>query len=1013
MEHKFEVAKKVIEIISFNNGFVYGNFVKDVIVPRMNDPKCEISFDTINIWCRSSTSRDLVIEKLMKSFYYERSSGDYLTHLKILDGCEKLLFHVYMIVCPDYQNRNFDVNFVEFRYSKGTFECIAFDNLIDKIKNKQTTMIETYNPTENVEFERINKDFFQKGWTISSKKQQPLFEKWIVENDVSILISYENEYWNYRPVIKQNDFKFEIAKKVIEIVSANNGCVYGNFVKDVIVPRMNDPKCEISFDSIDIWFRDLFNRGDTISKLLIEFKEKFEIISNGQLTKYEICDDNDKLLFTINMRADEIRKVRIFDVDLVEFKCSKGEFKCIAFEHLVDKIKNKRVNIATGYILSEDQHFEKLNNEFLLKGWTISSKEQQPLFEKWIVKNNISVLISYGDGYWNYLPSTKQNDTKYKFELAKKILSLAFNNNGEVYGGFVRDVIVPSLNDPNCNNSFKDLDIWFRDEKFSTLFVNALEYNFKVQKSSYGSEDLDYSKYFSNDFRGYKFSRKQYHIYSENEKKFLFHVDVITSDNLPVNDFNVNAVTYKYINSKFERCINFHCDTQIIIDNYIVNKIAFMVRDYNPEGFRYYERINRIFFSKGWIVRCIYKHDRLSEFIKSRELNIEEIYNGTFYDYVPNVPSKKDIYKVKLIDNPNVVKLNNKIVDDSTVFKFDPDIKNRIKVHPFPTVFPNWNDKSASDESNDKIKFDSDAKKEIKLEFDSNAKKEIKLVFDSIDQEKRKKWLTGWVDDNSNSDKIKLADKIIDTLIDKSKSDNKLKLANTLTETLKNKLKLSLKHYNIKERAKNHFFVRFNGTRLLKHYLSGAERSWSNSSSDRNKMIFVLPLRICGTPEEIMKFLQFSESSYTEIQIDKFLKHAITKDNYKTSKRTEYEIEISSFWKRKKQFRDKLDGKLVENFYVLPQRICGTSEEIEKVINLSGYTESVKQPIEIKQKESANYLQKLDDKSKDIMMSVFGTGLEKLEEMLCNNIKDEELQNIYRLGLDEYHNKFNTILEKL
>ncbi len=202
--------------------------------------------------------------------------------------------------------------------------------------------------------------------------------------------------------------------------------------------------------------------------------------------------------------------------------------------------------------------------------------------------------------------------------------------------------------------------------------------------------------------------------------------------------------------------------------------------------------------------------------------------------------------------------------------------------------------------------------------------------------------------------------------------------------------------------------------KLSRKYLSGAERAWSFSSPDQNTSVFILPLRISGTPKEIKKFIKLAGSPYTDPEVNDFLEYAINKNNYQTTKDKEYKEELAALEKRKKEFRDKLNNlpklKHESPVYIIPLRISEPPKEPQNPIKLS---ESVKYTFNDIQTDKKAFIAKLDDKSKDIMMSVFCTGLEKLEEMLCNNVKDDELQNIYKIGLDEYHIKFNRILEEL
>ena len=245
----------------------------------------------------------------------------------------------------------------------------------------------------------------------------------------------------------------------------------------------------------------------------------------------------------------------------------------------------------------------------------------------------------------------KSTNMEHKVEVAKKILTIANEHDGKVYGGFVRDVIVPRINDPNCDVSFKDVDIWFKDKIAENYFVRKLYKFFKIEReieSSPWNTELDYS----NNEKGINFFRSQYRIYTKD--KFLFHIDLITSAKLPVNDFYVNTLTYKHTEKGFEKLDGDICGTQPII-----NKVAVMFENYNPEGPMYYERINRIFFSKGWSVRCKGKHEQLSVFIKKNKLKITEVCLGTVYDYIP-IEIKEDITSKLIVNNASKLDIADK-----------------------------------------------------------------------------------------------------------------------------------------------------------------------------------------------------------------------------------------------------------------------------------------------------------------------------------------------------------------
>jgi hypothetical protein len=415
MEHKFELAKKVIEIISDCNGCVYGNFVRDVIVPRMDDPRCEISFDNISFYFNDLANKNSAIDKIRKNCRYETDYDNYLTKYKILDDNIKLLFKIKFIVSRDYSDKNFDVNSVKFRYSNGLFQCVNCLFLIDKIRNKQATIVKSYIPTSNLEFEKINKAFFEKGWIVSSEEKQHLLSKWIVKNDIHVLISYENERWNYCPTKTNNESKYglDIAKKIIGIASLCDSYVHGEFVRDVIIPRMNNPDCEISFENIDIWCKDLTRRDLFFNKLNIYFSLAYNVpyfMNYENQYKYDI---NGKSV-NINIIVSENFHGKYFDINSVIFKYLDNEFVC-KYLNISIRNKNKQTIMNDEYNPTSDLCFNQINKDFFQKGWSILSKNQQTDLAKWIVQYDIPVLISFEDGYWIFSP----NKNKAKNEITK------------------------------------------------------------------------------------------------------------------------------------------------------------------------------------------------------------------------------------------------------------------------------------------------------------------------------------------------------------------------------------------------------------------------------------------------------------------------------------------------------------------------------------------------------------------------------------------------------------------
>lgn len=115
------------------------------------------------------------------------------------------------------------------------------------------------------------------------------------------------------------------------------------------------------------------------------------------------------------------------------------------------------------------------------------------------------------------------------------VLKKASLYNGRVYGGFVRNVIVPRKSDNKCHVKFKDVDIWFQKDEDASNFVYDLNERLEVSR-------IDNA----NKHEKYPFTRRQYDLYQF--KTLIAFIDVIVSEKMPVDDFNVNCLTAKYVN---------------------------------------------------------------------------------------------------------------------------------------------------------------------------------------------------------------------------------------------------------------------------------------------------------------------------------------------------------------------------------------------------------------------------------------------------------------------------------
>lgn len=146
------------------------------------------------------------------------------------------------------------------------------------------------------------------------------------------------------------------------------------------------------------------------------------------------------------------------------------------------------------------------------------------------------------------------------------MLLIAGKYNGKVFGGFVRDVIIPtdslskSLDElivpPNerydvtrivrdvamnlatathAKITFKDVDVWFTKEADAKLFVEEMG----AQLGNFNEDDK-----FPRDISHYEF--KQWFGVLKQGNLAVSYVDIIINEAFPVNDFDVNCVSVRY-----------------------------------------------------------------------------------------------------------------------------------------------------------------------------------------------------------------------------------------------------------------------------------------------------------------------------------------------------------------------------------------------------------------------------------------------------------------------------------
>ena len=118
-------------------------------------------------------------------------------------------------------------------------------------------------------------------------------------------------------------------------------------------------------------------------------------------------------------------------------------------------------------------------------------------------------------------------------------ITVACKHGGAIFGGYVRDVLVPRKFNPTCPVQFKDVDIWFSNTTHRDAFIKEMGGRLQIADRNNGHSNGPESK------KLYEFERQQYHLFSHDT--CVAWLDIITSVDFPVNDFDVNRVTYRKI----------------------------------------------------------------------------------------------------------------------------------------------------------------------------------------------------------------------------------------------------------------------------------------------------------------------------------------------------------------------------------------------------------------------------------------------------------------------------------
>lgn len=189
----------------------------------------------------------------------------------------------------------------------------------------------------------------------------------------------------------------------------------------------------------------------------------------------------------------------------------------------------------------------------------------------------------------------------FTLEEIEKCLYVAGKYGGKVFGGFIRDVIVPRLKDPSCKVNFKDVDLWFTSQSDADSFITEMKLMY-VGRSYFG----EHIKTFRPNPQLYSFDRTQYHLYMYGTCIAWF--DIIISKSFPVDDFDVNFLSGLYDSNgkqlqsensikKNELVDAINTKEMSILSSYVDRLLSM-----DGDGYVHLNRINNRYIARGWTI---------------------------------------------------------------------------------------------------------------------------------------------------------------------------------------------------------------------------------------------------------------------------------------------------------------------------------------------------------------------------------------------------------------------------
>ena len=434
---------------------------------------------------------------------------------------------------------------------------------------------------------------------------------------------------------------------------------------------LSNPRTSAEFDKLNIWFRTQDKIDGFLREMgeLTEFSPIRQLDADRYANEVKMMiyhiHSKEPMSVRIGLVKSETFPLVNFDVDCLGFRIIDGQWKgsdhtgnwgenASLLAWLIIKKKATMLpqcwkHIANTPRASWDSRISLIVFKYLLRGWTviINDEEFSPqdgnhlirVLKELCERTNPSKeskgkeeacfpdqITTSRDAKSSEVPKETNAEGDLSLKESAEYIFACFNlirvasrHNGIVFGEFVRKVLVPMTHFTNKSDtelvaSVDDyttlllkldapvkctrVDIWFKTERDIDAFTAETGDQFKVQasvKHHLGQDKCEYRE----GFYGFQ-SRKLGGV----------HLRCEICDRIPVDDFNVNCLGFKWVNDRWHAesyCSNM---SPFQLCGAILNKTATMLPEYpailNDLSMNYFDFINcktARYFSDGWTLK--------------------------------------------------------------------------------------------------------------------------------------------------------------------------------------------------------------------------------------------------------------------------------------------------------------------------------------------------------------------------------------------------------------------------